>query len=214
MFHEIMKREGLVQNHKRTERIYKEEGLSLTIRRRKKRASCARVDIPRAEKNELWGLDFMHDSMGQGRKLRILPIIDTYTKECHRIEVDRSIGGRRVTEVLSEVASIQGLPENIVVDNGPEFISNAMDEWAYTREVTLHFIRPGKPVDNAFMESFNARLREECLNLNWFRSIEHARRVIEEWRIDYNETRPHSTLGFLTPTEFAQKEKEDYTGKL
>ena len=206
LFHEMMKREGLVINHKRTERIYKEEGLSLTIRRRKKRASCARVEIPRAEKkNELWGMDFMHDSMGQGRKLRILPILDTYTKECHRIEIDRSIGGRRVTEVLSEVSSVEGLPENIVIDNGPEFISNAMDEWAYTREVTLHFIRPGKPVDNAFMESFNARLREECLNLNWFRSIEHARRVIEEWRIDYNETRPHSSLGFLTPKEFADQ---------
>jgi putative transposase len=215
LFHAMAKREGLVVNHKRTERIYKEEGLSLTIRRRKKRASCARVAIPRAgKKNELWALDFMHDSMGSGRKLRILPIIDTHTKECHRIEVDRSIGGRRVAEVLSEVASVHGLPENIVVDNGPEFISNAMDEWAYSREVTLHFIRPGKPVDNAFMESFNARLREECLNLNWFRSIEHARRVIEEWRVDYNETRPHSTLGFLTPKEFAQKEEEDFTGKL
>jgi putative transposase len=215
LFHAMAKREGLVVNHKRTERIYKEEGLSLTIRRRKKRASCARVAIPRAgKKNELWALDFMHDSMGSGRKLRILPIIDTHTKECHRIEVDSSIGGRRVTEVLSEVASVHGLPENIVVDNGPEFISNAMDEWAYSREVTLHFIRPGKPVDNAFMESFNARLREECLNLNWFRSIEHARRVIEEWRVDYNETRPHSTLGFLTPKEFAQKEEEDFTGKL
>ena len=215
LFHAMAKREGLVVNHKRTERIYKEEGLSLTIRRRKKRASCARVAIPRAgKKNELWALDFMHDSMGSGRKLRILPIIDTHTKECHRIEVDRSIGGRRVTEVLSEVASVHGLPENIVVDNGPEFISNAMDEWAYSREVTLHFIRPGKPVDNAFMESFNARLREECLNLNWFRSIEHARCVIEEWRVDYNETRPHSTLGFLTPKEFAQQEEGDFTGKL
>lgn len=215
LFHGILQREGLVKNHKRTERIYKEEGLSLTIRRRKKRASCARVNIPRAQKrNELWAMDFMHDSMGQGRKLRVLPIIDTYTKECHRIEVDRSIGGRRVTEVLSEVASMQGLPENIVVDNGPEFISNAMDEWAYMREVKLHFIRPGKPVDNAFMESFNARLREECLNLNWFRSVEHARRVIEEWRVDYNETRPHSSLDFLTPKEFAEKEEEDFTGKL
>jgi len=173
LFHAIAKREELVINHKRTERIYKEEGLSLKIRRRKKRASCARVEIPRAKKRgELWGLDFLHDSMGSGRKLRILPVIDTYTKECHRIEVDRSIGGRRVTSALSEVASVHGLPENIVVDNGPEFISNAMDEWAYSREVTLHFIRPGKPVDNAFMESFNARLREECLNLNWFRSIE------------------------------------------
>jgi putative transposase len=211
----MMQREGLVINHKRTERIYKEEGLSLTIRRRKKRAACAGVEIPRAEKrNELWTMDFMHDSMGSGHKLRILPIIDTYTKECHRIEVDRSIGGRRVTEVLSEVASVHGLPENIVIDNGPEFISNAMDEWAYTREVTLRFIRPGKPVDNAFMESFNARLREECLNLNWFRSIEHARRVTEEWRVDFNETRPHSSLGNLTPKEFAQREEWDFTGKL
>lgn len=202
-------------NHKRTERIYQEEGLSLKIRRRKKRASCARVEIPRAEKrNELWAMDFMYDSMGIGRKLRVLPIIDTYTKECHRIEVDRSIGGRRVTEVLSEAASVYGLPENIVVDNGPEFISNAMEEWACNREVILHFIRPGKPVDNAFMESFNKRLREECLNLNWFRSIEHAKRVIEEWRIDYNETRLHSSLDFLTPKEFAQKEEEDLTGKL
>lgn len=211
----MMKREGLVVNHKRTERIYREEGLSLKVRRRKKRASYKRVEIPRAEKrNELWALDFMHDSIGDNRKLRILPVIDTYTKECHRIEVDSSIGGIRVTEVLSEVASMYGLHEHIVVDNGPEFISNAMDEWAYGREVTLHFIRPGKPVDNAFMESFNARLREECLNLNWFRSIEHARRVIDEWRVDYNENRLHSSLGFLTPKELAQNEEEDFTGKL
>jgi len=209
MFHAIAQREGLVINHKRTERIYKEEGLSLAIRRRKKRASHARVVIPRAKKrNELWGLDFLHDSLGNGGKIRILPIIDTFTKECHRIEVDRSLGGRRVIALLSEASLMQGLPENIVVDNGPEFISNAMDEWAYNRKVKLHFIRPGKPVDNAFMESFNARLRDECLNVNWFRSIEHARKVIEEWRIDYNENRPHSTLGFLTPKEFVQKEED------
>jgi putative transposase len=215
LFHAILKREGLVINHKRTERIYKEENLSLTIRRRKKRASCTRIEIPTAKRvNELWAMDFMHDALHNGRKVRILPIIDTYTKECHRIEVDTSIGGQRVASVLSEVASIRGLPENIVIDNGPEFVSNAMDEWAYVREVKLHFIRPGKPVDNAFMESFNARLREECLNVNWFMSIEHARRVIEEWRIDYNETRPHSSLGFLTPKKFAEKEMEDFTGKL
>jgi putative transposase len=208
MLHALAKREGLVINHKRTERIYKEEKLSLTIRRRKKRSSHARVAIPRAKKrNELWSLDFLHDALGNGRKIRILPILDTFTKECHRIEVDQSIGGRRVTSVLSEASLMHGLPENIVVDNGPEFISNAMDEWAYRQQVKLHFIRPGKPVDNAFMESFNARLREECLNVNWFRSIEHARHVIEAWRMDYNENRPHSTLGFLTPKEFAQKEE-------
>ena len=208
MLHALAKREGLVINHKRTERIYKEEKLSLTIRRHKKRSSHARVEIPRAKKrNELWSLDFLHDALGNGRKIRILPILDTFTKECHRIDVDQSIGGRRVTALLSEASLMHGQPENIVVDNGPEFISNAMDEWAYNRKVKLHFIRPGKPVDNAFMESFNARLREECLNVNWFRSIEHAREVIEAWRIDYNETRPHSTLGFLTPKEFAQKEE-------
>ena len=209
MLHAILKRKGLVVNHKRTERIYREENLSLTIRRRKKMASYSRVEIPRAKKmNELWALDFMHDALYSGRKLRILPIIDTHTKECHRIEVDTSIGGRRVTAVLSEVTSVRGLPENIVIDNGPEFISNAMDEWAYSREVKLHFIRPGKPVDNAFMESFNARLRDECLNVNWFMSIEHAKRVIEEWRIDYNENRPHSSLGYLTPNEFVRLEQE------
>ena len=209
LFHAILQREGLVNNHKRTERIYKEEKLSLTIRRRKKRASCSRLEIPRAEKmNELWAMDFMHDSLHNGRKLRILPIIDTYTKECHRIEVDTSIGGKRVASVLSEIASVRGLPEHIVVDNGPEFISNAMDEWAYVREVKLHFIRPGKPVDNAFIESFNARLREECLNVHWFMSLQHAKRVIEQWRVDYNEQRPHSSLGFLTPREFAQEKKK------
>ena len=129
MLHAIAKREGLVINHKRTERIYKEEKLSLTIRRRKKRSSHASVEIPKAKKrNELWSLDFLHDALGNGRKIRILPILDTFTKECHRIEVDQSIGGRRVTSLLNESSLMHGKPENIVVDNGPEFISNAMDE--------------------------------------------------------------------------------------
>lgn len=209
--HILLKREGLVINHKRTERLYKEERLTLKIRRRKKMASWARVEIPKAERmNEQWAMDFMHDAMGNGRKLRLLPIIDTYTKECMRIEVDISIGGRRVAAILSEIGSVRGLPENIVVDHGPEFISNALDEWAYSREVKLHFIRPRKPVDNAFIESFNARFRDECLNVNWFMSIEHARRVIEEWRIDYNENRPHSSLDDMTPSEFAQQEEEKF----
>jgi len=186
--HILLKREGLVINHKRTERVYKEERLALRVRRRKRMASWSRVELPNAERmNEQWAMDFMQDALYDGRRFRLLPIIDTYTKECMRIEVDTSIGGRRVAAILSEIGSVRGLPENIVVDHGPEFISNALDEWAYSREVKLHFIRPGKPVDNAFIESFNARLRDECLNVNWFMSIEHVRRVTEEWRIDYNE---------------------------
>jgi putative transposase len=149
-----------------------------------------------------------------GRKIRLLTMIDTYTKESLRIEVDTSIGGQRVAAVLTQISAFRGLPESIVVDNGPEFISNALDAWAYVRGIKLHFIRPGKPVDKAFMESFNGKLRDECLNENWFMSLEHARTVIEDWRIDYNQERPHSALGDMTPYEFMQLEEEKAVGIL
>ena len=149
-----------------------------------------------------------------GRRIRLLPIIDTYTKECFRIEVDTSIGGQRVVTVLGQIAAFRGLPDNIVVDNGPEFISNALDAWAYERGIKLQFIRPGKPVDNAYMESFNGKFRDECLNQNWFASIHHARRLVQEWRVDYNEERPHSSLGDLTPREFLRLEEEKGVGIL
>lgn len=207
--HVLLKREGLVVNHKRTERVYSQENLCLRIRKSKKLASHVRVELKQVEKaNELWAMDFIHDVLNDGRRMRILPIIDTYTRECLRIEVDRSIGGHRVASVLSQVASVHGLPDHIIMDNGPEFISKAMDEWAYVRGIKLNFIRPGKPVDNAYIESFNGKLRDECLNQNLFMSIEHARRIIEEWRIDYNMERPHSSLGDLTPDEFMRLEKE------
>lgn len=207
--HVLLRREGLVQNHKRTERIYKEERLSLKVRRRKKLASQLRIEIPKAERmNQLWAMDFLHDSLISGRRLRFLPIIDTYTRECFRIEVNTSIGGRRVTEILSQISAFRGLPDQIVIDNGPEFISNALDQWAYERGIKLYFIRPGKPVDNAYMESFNGRFRDECLNQNWFITIEQARSIVEEWRLDYNEERPHSSLGNLTPNEFFRLEEE------
>lgn len=213
--HVLLKREGLVVNHKRTERIYKEEKLALRIRRSKKLASQGRMGIPKSSRaNELWAMDFLHDVLYDGRKLRFMPIIDTYTKECFRIEVDTSIGGRRVATVLGQIAVFRGLPETIVVDNGPEFISNALDAWAYERGVTLHFIRPGKPVDNAYMESFNGRFRDECLNLHWFMSIGHARNIAEDYRIDYNNQRPHSSLGNLTPVEFMRLEEEKAVGIL
>jgi putative transposase len=201
--HVLLKREDLVVNHKRTERIYREENLSLRVRRRKKTASHGRVEIKEAKGiNELWAMDFLQDSLFDGRRTRVLAMIDTFTRECLRIEVDMSIKGQRVVTALSQIASMRGLPENIIVDNGPEFISNVLDAWAYERGVKLHFIRPGKPVDNAYMESFNGRFRDECLNQNWFMSLGHARQVIEEWRVDYNMVRPHSSLDDMTPIEF------------
>ena len=213
--HVLLKREGLVDNHKRSERIYRQEKLALRIRRRKKLASQGRIEISKAGRaNELWAMDFLHDVLYNGRKLRFLPIIDTYTKECFRIEVDSSIGGKRVCTVLSQIAAVRGLPENIVVDNGPEFISNALDAWAYERGVKLHFIRPGKPVDNAYMESFNGKFRDECLNLHWFMSVGHARAIAEDHRLDYNNERPHSSLGNLTPAEFMRLEEEKAVGIL
>jgi len=213
--HVLLRREGLVDNHKRTERIYREEKLALRIRRRKKLAAQGRIEIAKAGRpNELWSMDFLHDVLYSGRKLRFLPIIDTYTKECFRIEVDSSIGGKRVCTVLSQIAAFRGLPERIVVDNGPEFISNALDAWAYERGVKLHFIRPGKPVDNAYMESFNGKFRDECLNLHWFMSVGHARDISEDYRVVYNNERPHSSLGDLTLAEFMRLEEEKAVGIL
>ena len=201
--HVLLKREHLVVNHKRTERIYKEEHLSLRVRRRRKTASHGRVAIKKAEDvNELWAMDFLQDSLFDGRRTRVLAIIDMFTRECLRLEVDTSIKGQRVVIALSQIASMRGLPEHIIVDNGPEFISNVLDAWAYERGIKLHFIRPGKPVDNAYMESFNGKFRDECLNQNWFMSLGHARQVIEEWRVDYNMVRPHSSLDDMTPGEF------------
>ena len=210
--HVLLKREGLVVNHKRTERLYKEERLALRIRRRKKLASHGRLEIEKPIRpNQVWAMDFLHDALYNGRKLRFLPIIDTYTKECLRIEVDTSIGGKRVCTVLSQIAAFRELPAKIVVDNGPEFISNALDAWAYERGIKLHFIRPGKPVDNAYMESFNGKFRDECLNQHWFLSVGHAREISEDYRIDYNNERPHSSLGDLTPAEFIRGLEEENT---
>jgi putative transposase len=213
--HVLLKREGLVENHKRTERIYRQEKLSLRVKRRKKLASQARVELPKADRpNQLWSMDFLQDALYDGRRIRLLPIIDTYTRECFRIEVDTSIGGKRVAGVLSQISAVRGLPEHIVVDNGPEFISNALDAWAYERGVKLQFIRPGKPVDNAYMESFNGKFRDECLNQHWFASIGHAREISESWRLDYNNERPHSALGGMSPSEFMLLEEAKTVGVL
>jgi putative transposase len=148
-------------------------------------------------------MDFAADTIVTGRRFRALAIIDDYSRECPAIEVDTSLGGARVVDVLERLVDTRGLPKVITMDNGPEFAGRALDEWAYRRGVRLNFIRPGKPIDNAFAESFIGRLRDECLNENWFMSLRHARNIIETWRVDYNEFRPHSSLAGLTPREFA-----------
>jgi putative transposase len=200
----MLKREGLVVNHKRTERIYREEGLTLRKKRRRKGAAGVRVMIPLPQRpNERWSMDFVTDSIINGRRFRALAIVDDYSRECPAIEVDTSLGGARVVNVLERLSQTRGLPDAITLDNGPEFAGRHLDEWAFRNGVKLNFIRPGKPIENAFAESFNGRFRDECLNTNWFINLKHAREVIEDWRKDYNEVRPHSSLNHRTPVEYA-----------
>ena len=203
--HIMLKREGLVINHKRTERLYREEGLALRRKRRRKGAAGLRVMVPSPDgPNQRWSMDFVTDSIVTGRRFRALAIVDDYSRECPAIEVDTSLGGARVVGILERLAETRGLPQVITVDNGPEFAGRTMDEWAYRKGVKLSFIRPGKPIENAFAESFNGRLRDECLNTNWFLSVKQAREIIESWRKDYNSVRPHSALGGLAPQEFME----------
>lgn len=202
----------MVINHKRTERIYREEGLLLRKRKRKKMAAQTRIVLPAPTgPNERWSMDFVTDSIVTGRRFRALVIVDDYSRECPAIEVDTSLGGIRVVYVLERLAETRGLPQVITVDNGPEFASRVLDEWAYRHGVKLNFIRPGKPVENAYAESFIGRLRDECLNENWFITLKNARETIEVWRVDYNERRPHTSLGGLTPREFIENNEKILT---
>jgi putative transposase len=205
--HVMLRREGFAINHKRTERIYHAEALNLNIRRRRKLASLLRTEIPKpTHRNHIWSMDFMRDALANGRTIKVLPIVDEYTRKCFRIEVDTSINGARVVRVLDEIGQQEGLPEIIIIDNGPEFIGKALDAWAYARGIKLAFITPGRPVENAYIESFNGKFRDECLNEHWFMTLDNARKIIEEWRIDYNTKRPHSSLEYMTPEEFIARE--------
>jgi len=205
----LLHREGLQINHKRVERIYREEELSLR-RKRKKRIRSEGREKPEnpTRPNEQWSMDFMSDSIAGGRRFRTLNIIDEYTHECLAIEVDLNIGGSVVARTLERLINRRGKPERILCDNGPEFTSKALDQWCYLNEITLCFITPGKPIENCFIESFNGRFRDECLNLNWFRSLRDAREMVERWRLEYNEIRPHSALDDMTPIEFFQQYDE------
>ena len=205
----LLRREGYAVNWKRIYRLYRDAGLAVK-RRRRKRAAIARRPLPPATRpNERWSMDFVHDRLVNGRWFRSLTIVDDFTRECLAIEVDRSLTGARVVDVLTQLAQGRSLPRTIVVDNGPEFAGRILDAWAYRRGITLAFIQPGKPTQNAFIESFNSRLRDECLNAHWFVTVTEAQLTIEHWRGDYNTQRPHGSLGLRTPSEFASLWKED-----
>lgn len=198
--HILLRREGHLINHKRTERLYREEGLSLRLKKRKKRQSHLRIMQDQPERiNQHWSMDFVSDNLFNGRRFRVLTVVDNFSRECPVMEADHSLTGQRVARVLDRIALVRGLPQVITVDNGPEFISKALDLWAVENKVRLRFIAPGKPVQNAFIESFNGRLRDECLNEHIFVNLHNAQQIIESWRQDYNTNRPHSSLnGFLT----------------
>lgn len=201
--HVLLSREGWKVNHKRVYLLYTEEGLALRLKRKKKSVSVARVEsAPPISPNEVWSMDFVSDSLGNGQALRALTLVDNFSRVSPAIEVDFSLTGRRVVEVLDRVSSSYGKPQVIKCDNGPEFISRAVDEWAYRNGVKLEFSRPGKPTDNAYIESFNGRFRQECLDQHWFETLEEARGKIEQWRVEYNQARPHSALGNKTPEAF------------
>lgn len=202
-----LRREGWQVNRKRVYRLYRDAGLAVRRRKRKRIGPFERKPLPKPLRANLsWSMDFVSDGLADGRRLRCLAIVDDRTRECVAIEVDTSITGTRVKAVLERLADTRGLPRSITVDHGPEFEGQVLDAWAYERCVTLSFIRPGKPNENAYIESFNGKFRDECLNEHWFITMSQARRIIEAWRIEYNTERPHSSLEDLTPEEFAERD--------
>lgn len=199
--------QGFRDNHKRIGRLYREMGLQIGNRRhKKKRRSGLRLlfSVP-AQPREIWAMDFVHDQLATGRRFRSLTITDLYTRESPAMEVDISLTGKRVCQVLDRLKEGHGLPKVLVMDNGPEFTGRALDQWAYANGVKLSFIQPGKPNQNAYSESFNARFRDECLNQHWFMNLSEAQATIENWRREFNEERPHSSLDYKTPKQFAEE---------
>lgn len=207
--HVLLKRElglvGAVVNRKRVYRLYRLEGLAIRRRKRKQVARAVRgLVIPSGQPRESLAMDFMQDVLADGRRFRTLNILDLVTRECLAIEVDTSLPGARVVRVLDQLVDWHGCPKRITVDNGPEFAGQALDAWAYRHGVRLDFIDPGKPMQNGFLESFNGKFRDECLNQHWFVSLTQARRIIAAWREEYNTQRPHSALAEQTPVEYAR----------
>ena len=209
----LLRRDGWPVNKKRVRRLYRLEGLQLRMRvRRRKHQALHRGPAPApTEPRERWSMDFVHDALADGRPFRILTVVDQWSRYSPLLEVAARQSGQSVGEALDRVLRGPQTPRSITVDHGTEFQSRALEDWAYRRGVQLDFIRPGKPVENAFIESFNGRLRDECLNVHQFQSLADAKATIEAWRVDYNQRRPHSSLGHLTPNEFAKQRQEDRT---
>lgn len=208
---QLLKREGWIVNHKRVQRIYAEEGLQILKRKKKKLPRHLRIakSAP-STPNENWSMDFVSDQLSSGRRIRCLTIVDDFTRESLAIVVDYSLPGERVVSTLEKLKNTRGLPRSITVDNGPEFSGFALGHWLHDQKSNIHldFIDPGKPSQNAFIESFNGRFRDECLNEHWFVSLQDAQEKIEAWRKEYNRHHLHSSLGYLTPEEFRKRCQE------
>lgn len=206
--HALVRREGVSVNHKRLYRLYSDAGL--TVRRRKRRHGVAverqALELPSGP-NDVWSMDFVSDALASGRRIKVLTIVDDFSKESVDLAVDFGISGHYVTRVLDQAARFRGYPKAIRTDQGPEFTGKALDQWACRHGVQLKLIQAGKPTQNAFIESFNGRFRDECLNDHWFTSLAEARILIAAWRRDYNQHRPHSALDYQTPAEFAAKHR-------
>ncbi len=207
--HALLRRDGVAVNHKRVYRLYREANLAVKRRKRRKGVAVPRepLSLP-AQRNEVWSMDFVMDALSHGRRIKILTIVDDCTKEAVDLVADFGISGHYVTRVLDQVARFRGYPKAIRTDQGPEFTGRALDQWAYEHNVQLKLIQPGKPTQNAYIESFNGKFRDECLNKHWFHSLAHARTIIQAWRKDYNEQSPHSMLGYMTPAEAAERQRQ------
>jgi putative transposase len=209
--HILLRREGWTASRNRVYRLYCLEGLQVRMRvRRRKRISLYRGPAPvPTDKNQSWSMDFVHDQLLSGRKFRVLTVIDKWSRESVLLETSFSLTGQSVVDALKRLSLTRSLPQIITIDHGTEFTSKAFDEWAWSHSIKLDFTRPGKPTDNGFIESFNGRLRDECLNASEFVSLEDAKIRIEAWRQDYNDQRPHGSLGNLTPSEFAKQGQDN-----
>jgi putative transposase len=209
--HLLLRREGVMLNHKKLYRLYREERLMVRKRGGRKRAIGTRAPMALPQgPNQRWSLDFVSDALTCGRKFRVLAVVDDFTRECLALIVDNSLSGIRVARELDRIVERRDPPCLVVSDNGTELTSRAILGWQQDQGIEWHYIAPGKPTQNSFNESFNGRLRDECLNEHLFANLAEARRIIEAWRVDYNTARPHSSLGGLTPTEFAARPKQGH----
>ncbi len=201
--HVLLKRSGERVNHKRVWRVYREAGLCVKRKKRKRLVRTGLVGPVLSRANQEWALDFVHDVLGNGRRVRVLSVLDAYTRECLALEVDTSLASRRVTRVLEQLITERGRPESLRCDNGPELTSRHFLGWCVERKIQLVHIEPGRPMQNGRVESFQGKFRDECLNVSWFRNLWKAREKVGIWRREYNQTRPHSSLGYKTPEAFA-----------